>query len=352
MKLIITDLQYKKIISEAKLNFSDLCNSLGEYSETCRKIEKILKDGRVKVSLEQYPEVFSDMKSYENSKSEDIDTQDKTQEINVTTTTTEKETKPTIRAISIPFFSRVITYEGIFDYVTLKPSNPYYEERLKKLIEFRDILQRHNSCPKMVDEVNEDIEKLPTKGLKMAVDEKGLYSIINRMDSHYTSQAYLLTKLAVAVITEDDPSKLKNFINPTNSQVANILSFILKKEHIEYTAEVLKELLETNEEFKNYLFSALTESKKKGDYVENQVFNFLRNKFGSDNVISFSEDFGFVDYFGVDGVVVDEKGEAHPLQVSTKVKNSPKVFKFVGESCKPWGYVKSGKNMIFYTIHT
>jgi hypothetical protein len=112
-------------------------------------------------------------------------------------------------------------------------------------------------------------------------------------------------------------------------------------------AEYLSKTLETNKEFHDYFFGSLSFSRDKGNQVENDVFEFLRGKYGAENVIEFSGDFGFVDYFGVDGVVIIN-GQAHPVQISTSAKSSPKIFQYTSESCKPLGFFKDKDKIIRY----
>ena len=47
----------------------------------------------------------------------------------------------------------------------------------------------------LLSKLEKDIEILPTKGLQMVVDEDNKYSLLNRLDTHYTAKAYLLTKI-------------------------------------------------------------------------------------------------------------------------------------------------------------
>ena len=61
----------------------------------------------------------------------------------------------------------------------------------------------------------------------------------------------------------------------------------------------------------------------------------------------FSGDYGFVDYFGVDGVVVIND-IAHPIQISSSTKSNPKIFRYASEHCKPLGYSNERGKMFRY----
>lgn len=330
MKLIITDSQYNKIISEASFKYSDLCNSFGNLGQFCKKVQKILNDRYIRAV--KIPSITN----LEKNQDDEI-TQD---------TQIENKKGSTIKGLSIDFFRKVISDSGEFNVVELVPNNNEYEKRIKKLNDFKDILEKHNSCPEMVKSIENDLNRLPSKKLKMVVDDSGHYSLLNRLDSHYTAKSYLLTKL---ISSEVDESKLNTI---SDSKIIEILSYVMQDKFVSETAEFLKDLLSKDEEFKSYLFSALKTSKEEGEKAENYVFAALRNKYGTDNVISFSEDFGFVDYFGVDGILIDEHGNAHPIQVSSNSpKSEPKLFKFSSESCKPIGFAKQGKKITIYSRH-
>jgi hypothetical protein len=124
------------------------------------------------------------------------------------------------------------------------------------------------------------------------------------------------------------------------------LRLAMSIDNVNSIAEELKNLLDTNKEFSNYFYNSLKYSREQGNKVESSVFNALRNKYGEDNVFEFSGDFGFVDYFGVDGIVVIN-GFAHPVQISSSVK-TPEIFKYSNSNCKPIGFYVSGKKIIRY----
>jgi hypothetical protein len=275
MKIVINEGQFESIISESKSHISQLCSHFNDKSKFCESVESVLK-GRKK-------SIFN-----------------KSQE----------------------FFNKVIKDSGYFDVVTLEPGNRLYDERLSELIKFKDILEQYKSCPEIVNAVKKDIEILPKKGLKMNIDENNDYSIINRLNSHYTAQAYLLTKMIIDS---------------------------LENEGFDYVVEVsenLSELLRNNEHFRKDLIGTLERSRELGNSVEDEVFSKLRGTYGDENVFEFSGDFGFVDHFGVDGVVIIN-GVLHPIQISTSMK-TPKLFKYDSENCKTRGYFKSGNKIIMY----
>jgi hypothetical protein len=298
MKIVINEGQFESIISESKSHISQLCSHFNDKSKFCESVESVLK-GRKK-------SIFN-----------------KSQE----------------------FFNKVIKDSGYFDVVTLEPGNRLYDERLSELIKFKDILEQYKSCPEIVNAVKKDIEILPKKGLKMNIDENNDYSIINRLNSHYTAQAYLLTKMIIDSL-ENEGFDTTRLINPSNEDVIKMIDHVLLENYVVEVSENLSELLRNNEHFRKDLIGTLERSRELGNSVENEVFSKLRSTYGDENVFEFSDDFGFVDHFGVDGVVIIN-GVLHPIQISTSMK-TPKLFKYDSENCKTRGYFKSGNKIIMY----
>jgi len=299
MKYIITESQLN-LLTEAKDKFQNLCDTLGSTSAFCKKVESALKDHR------------------KGGK-----------EGNMLNT-------------SKNFFNKVVRNGDYFNTTTLRPGIPEYDSRLEQLVRFRDVLQKSGSCPKIIEEVNKDIKNLPQKDLVMVVDSENQYSLLNRLDTHYSAKAYLLTNLILKEIKNKD-----NLNNVNDEKLREVLYHVMDDEFVEEISKFLSETLDSNKEFHDYFFGSLKSSKDKGNQVENDVFNFLRQKYGNENVIEFSGDFGFVDYFGVDGVVIIN-GEAHPIQISTAAKSSPKVFRYSSESCRPLGFFKDKNKIIKY----
>jgi hypothetical protein len=298
MKIVINEGQFESIISESKSHISQLCSHFNDKSKFCESVESVLK-GRKK-------SIFN-----------------KSQE----------------------FFNKVIKDSGYFDVVTLEPGNRLYDERLSELIKFKDILEQYKSCPEIVNAVKKDIEILPKKGLKMNIDENNDYSIINRLNSHYTAQAYLLTKMIIDSL-ENEGFDTTRLINPSNEDVIKMIDHVLLEDYVVEVSENLSELLRNNEHFRKDLIGTLERSRELGNSVEDEVFSKLRGTYGGENVFEFSGDFGFVDHFGVDGVVIIN-GVLHPIQISTSMK-TPKLFKYDSENCKTRGYFKSGNKIIMY----
>lgn len=301
MKILITESQFN-IISEAASKRQNLCATFGTYSPFCQKVERIIKDGRT------------------------------------------GGREGNLVNLSSKFFNKVVTNPNYFQTVTLTPGNEEYEKRMEDLLKFKDVLKQYNSCPEIYSKLVKDIEILPEKGLKMVVDGNNQYSLLNRLDTHYTAKAYLLTKIILDELESfwvEEGGEKTDLNNLPDDKIRELITYVIDDSNIDGVSEHLKDLLDNDETFREYFLSSLEYSRHKGNQIEHDVFNVLRRKYGEDKVFEFSGDFGFVDYFGVDGVLVIG-GQAHPIQISTSMKGNPKIFKYASSFCKPLGFYKEG----------
>lgn len=307
MKIILTESQFD-VINESVVKKQNLCATFGHETPFCHKVETILKDGR------------------KGGKDNNM--------VN----------------LSSQFFNKVVRNPEYFTTITLTTGNEEYEKRMSDLIKFRDVLKKYNSCPEILSKLENDIEILPEKGLKMVVDENNQYSLLNRLDTHYSAKSYLLTKIILDELEdfwkETDGEKVDLNKLP-DDKVREIISYVIDDSNIDGVSEYLHDLLKNNKFFREYFFGTLEYSRNKGNMIEDDVFNVLRRKYGPDKVFEFSGDFGFVDYFGVDGVLVIG-GVAHPIQISTSMKGNPKIFRYSSEFCKPLGFYKEGNTVTQY----
>jgi chemotaxis methyl-accepting protein methylase len=296
MEILITKEQLK-VINEQALKKINLCSKFGSNTSFCNKIESAVKDFKT-------------------------------------------GGKDNIYNKSANFFNKVVSNNQYFDTVVLSPGGQDYEERVAELVKFKKILEDHNSCPNMVEEVTKDLENLKTKGLVMVVDDEQKYSLLNRLDTHYSAKGYLLTHLILSELSdfwEETNGKTTNLNEIPDTKIRELLNFVMTDEHVDSVSEYLSDLLKNNEEFRKDFIGSIEYSRETGNKVENEVFDALRQKYGEENVVVFSGDYGFVDYFGVDGVVVIND-VAHPIQISSTAKSNPKIFRYASEYCKPLGY--------------
>jgi hypothetical protein len=303
MNILITESQLNTI-NESTLKRQDLCATFGGYSNFCKQIENNIK-GR----------------------------------------------KENLINLSSNFFNDVVKNPKFFKTITLEPGNPEFDSRMDRLILLQVILANFRSCPEIQTKLKKDIEVLPKKGLKMVVDENNKYSLLNRLDTHYSAKAYLLTKIILDEIGGYENKEKIDKIdlnNISDEKTIEIIKYIIDNNNIDNVSKYLFELLNENQEFRDYFMGSLKYSKDVGNKVEQDVFNALRQKYGKGNVIEFSDDFGFVDYFGIDGILI--KGEvAHPIQISSSIKSNPKIFKYASERCKPLGFFKSNNIVTNYS---
>jgi hypothetical protein len=307
MKIIVTESQFNTI-NENAIKRQNLCATFGYEAPFCNKVEKIIKDGRT------------------GGRDSNL--------VN----------------LSSKFFNKVVTNPEYFNTVTLTPGNEEYDSRMEDLLKFKEVLKKYKSCPDILSKLEKNIEILPTKGLQMVVDENNKYSLLNRLDTHYTAKAYLLTKIILDELesfwseNEDEKVDLNRI---SDEKIREIVTYVIDDENVDGVSDYLSDLLKNNEQFRDYFLNSLEYSRAKGNQIEDEIFNVLRRKYGSDKVIEFSGDFGFVDYFGVDGVLVIDS-IAHPIQISSSMKGNPKIFKYSSEFCQPLGFYKEGNVVTKY----
>tara|TARA_R110000868_G_scaffold407558_1_gene689125 strand:+ start:470 stop:1408 length:939 start_codon:yes stop_codon:yes gene_type:complete len=307
MKIVITESQFNAI-SESTNKRQNLCKTFNSYSSFCTKVEKMVKDGK----------------------------------------TGGKENN--LIKLSSNFFDKVVKNPNYFKTITLLPGNEEYETRMNTLLKFKDVLEQYKSCPDISSKVIEGIKNLPTKGLKMVVDDNYQYSLLNRLDTHYSAKAYLLTKIMLDELEsfgDEEGGKKTDLHNLPDDKIRELITYVIDDSHVDEVSEHLKDLLDNDKTFSDYFFGTIEYSRTQGNQVEHEVFNRLREKYGNDKIIEFSEDYGFVDYFGVDGVLIIGV-EAHPVQISSKIKYNPKIFKYASNFCKPLGYYKQGNVVTQY----
>ena len=280
--LWMMDSEDKEPIQEQKLpNDANPCDSIGEGSEFCKKLSNILKSGRGGKGAKLFKR-----KSYD-----------------------------TFTKLRDEGFGKGMEVQ------TLEPGNPLFDARIDELKQFFGLLTKYNACSKMRNDIKNDIMNVKKKQLKMITDE-GEYSILNRLDTHYSGQAYILTLLA---------KDLDFYLIDTydNDQIIEEVDlFILSKPHR------IKDKINTlMDDERGSVEDTLSYSKIKGGRVELGAVNAFK-KLGY-TVYNFATDFGFVDHFGVD-MLVEKDGEIHPVQVSSQRKFSPEIAKYNDSDCECW----------------
>ena len=276
------DSEEKEPIQEQKLpNNANPCDSIGEGSEFCKKLSNILKSGRGGKGAKLFKR-----KSYN-----------------------------TFIKLRDEGFGKGMEVQ------TLEPGNPLFDARIDELKQFFGLLTKYNACSKMRNDIKNDIVNVKKKELKMITDE-GEYSILNRLDTHYSGQAYILTLLA---------KDLEFYMIDTydNDQIIEEVDlYILSKPHR------IKDKINTlMDDERGSVEDTLSYSKIKGGRVELGAVNAFK-KLGY-TVYNFATDFGFVDHFGVD-MLVEKDGEIHPVQVSSQRKFSPEIAKYNDNDCECW----------------
>jgi hypothetical protein len=242
------------------------------------------------------------------------------------------------------FFRKVVTNTKYFKTIVLEPGNKEYEKRMVELVKLKNIFEKSGSCPEILKSIKDEIILLPKKGLRMAVDKTNGYSLLNRLDTHYTAKAFLFAQL---ILDREIRGSEIGFNEFTNKELRDIVEYYIRDEYVDIISKYLHDLLKEEPGFRHYFFDTIEYSRRTGNEVEQRVLNMLRNKYGENNVIEFSGDFGFVDYFGIDAILMIGQ-EAHPIQISSKIKSNPKIFKYSSKYCKPMGFYILNNKIINY----
>lgn len=272
----------KESIQEQKLpNSANPCDSIGEGSEFCKKLSNILKSGRGGKGSKLFKK-----KSYE-----------------------------TFAKMRDEGFGKGMEVQ------TLKPGNPFFDVRINELKKFFGLLTKYNVCSKMRNDIKNDIINVKKKQLKMITDDEE-YSILNRLDTHYSGQAYILTLIAKDL----DLYMIDTYDN--DQIIDEVDLFILDNPHR------IKDKINTlMDDEKGNVEDTLSYSKIKGGRVELGAAKAFE-KLGY-TVYNFATDFGFVDHFGVD-MLVEKDGKIHPVQISSQRKFNPDIVKYNDMDCECW----------------
>jgi len=252
----------------------------------------------------------------------------------------------TLKKKMIEFFTELLQgdYSGVGKKVTLEPGNKHFVDRYEELVNLQALLTEYNACSKMRKSIENDLEVITTKGLKMVVDDEENYSLLNRIDTHYTFRSYILTKAALDIYEETESEKPIDELN--NQEIISFinriaLSFDFDNSFDQASLQFIDSLIQSSledENERNMLLSNLSGTRSGGNKVEDDVARLFALK--DFQVHNFGQDFGFVDKFGVDMVVIKD-GKLHPVQVSTQRKNQPKFFSFNDKDCECWAVYKT-----------
>jgi hypothetical protein len=301
LKNIITQI----LVKEAKEKFPDPCSSLTEGKEFCKKLQTILSTG-----------------------------------------TGGKGAKK-LQQLSFRIFRKLRNgdYFSMGDKITLEPGNKMFDERLQDMVQLSTLLKKHNSCSRIVREVDADTEKLKSKNMTMLVDDDKKYSLFNRINTHSSNQSFIITKLALDMSKQNGHMFYKLDTFSPDQIIEEVTEVLNQSDSLDTLDSLIGDLLK-DQDVQKKLMDAFNFTRSRGYEVEDEGWNALRR--AGYEVYPFSDDFGFIDYFGIDMVAVDEQG-AHPVQVSASIKKYPKIFEYQADDCKVFALFKSGDRFVKYS---
>lgn len=248
---------------------------------------------------------------------------------------------------SISIFSQLRNgdYLSMGDKVELKPGNRFYEDRMGDMRKMLELLQKTNACKVIQTEIQKDMVKLSNKNITMRLDDNQSYSLFNRINTHSSNQSFILSKLAQQ-INKQTKYKFFKMDDFDNSQIIEEVMDLLNDPVTLSKLDTLITELMNDEQSQKTVMDAFNFTRNKGYEVEDAGLDTLRSS-GYD-VYPFSDDFGFVDYFGIDLLAIDDQGVAHPVQVSSQMKLNPKIFQYQAPDCQVFAIYKSGDRFVKY----
>jgi len=284
---------------------SDPCEILGEGKQFCKNLKKILDKGTGGKGAEKLKK----------------------------------------QAISVFQKLRNGDYISMGEKIVLEPGNKFYDDRIQDMIVLKDVLTKNNSCSAIVSAVESDMKKLENKGMTMRVDDQQKYSLFNRLNTHSTNQAYIITRLAQEINKKKSFKFYRMDTFDNNQIIEEVMDLLMEPSTMNQLDELIGRLM-NDETSQKAVMDAFNFSRSKGYEIEDEGWNALK-KAGFD-VFPFSDDFGFIDYFGIDMVAVKDN-VAYPVQVSSQMKMNPKIFNYEAPDCKVFALYKSGNKFVKYS---
>ena len=226
-------------------------------------------------------------------------------------------------------------YLSMGDRVELKPGNRLYEDRMADMRKMLELLQKTNACKVIQTEIEKDMVKLSGKNMTMRLDDNQSYSLFNRINTHSSNQSFILSKLAQQ-INKQTKYKFFKMDKFDNSQIIEEVMDLLNDPTTLSKLDTLITELMQDEQSQKTVMDAFNFTRNKGYEVEDAGWDTLRS-------------FGFVDYFGIDLLAIDDKGVAHPVQVSSQMKVNPKIFQYQAPDCQVFALYKSGDRFVKYS---
>lgn len=211
-----------------------------------------------------------------------------------------------------------IVFDDIKNYQTL------FDEKISFLERFIDEL--HPGCKTLMEKSISTLNNFKIDGKKILMYKKKVdenefmaYSFLNRLNTNYSALAILLTDLSdkIGGIEKKPEEYLEHFFN--SDKIDDLIVNLLSKPN-----DTIQTILNT-----------ITDIRKKGNYSEDEYKKYLTSE-GID-FEDFSDDFGLVDFLGVDLLVkYPELGYYSPVQIkSAPMKfNEVQINRYEEPSCK------------------
>jgi hypothetical protein len=218
-------------------------------------------------------------------------------------------------------FKEKNTNDLMFD--NIKNHESFFNKQKNHLESFIESLG--DGCEKLKNTAQKKLIDLEKNGAEMLLYKKKTdigdeisYSYFNRLNTNYSALAVLITEYGLEKnITNNVDKLIDDFIN--NPDVPDFIFRVLSEPNL-----INKKILNT-----------ITSTRQKGNKTEEEFKKYLESK--EIPFLDFSDDFGSVDFMGVDLLVkFPDKDYYSPVQVKSREKNFSEILlsKYDEPNCK------------------
>lgn len=161
----------------------------------------------------------------------------------------------------------------------------------------------------------------------VVLDNKDQYHPINRLNTHYTAVAFLMTTfLGTEQKKLETKDALDYFLNSKNKNGLSPFELILDKIFAD------KILGDFRFRFENTLESTWIGGSK----IESNFIEYLTNSQNNIEVKVYAGEYSFVDMMGMDMIIVSPSGKWIPVQVKKNVNDCSTPFRYQKNMCENW----------------
>jgi len=213
-------------------------------------------------------------------------------------------------------------------------NDPFFSNNIENLNELEELL---SDCEKTETTIKNFKKEISKKFLFVDKNEdKYTYNLLNRLNTNYSALSFILTNFRERFKLKDrsfddifdlyfKPTYKDEGNEVTESKFFNLIVnyFSKNSNYYEESKKIIEDTLKT-----------IRGTDQIGKNTEDQAYEYLKSKFGENNVKYFSGDYSWVDFLGVDMVVYSSKSnEWVPVQIKTSVDQCKSNYRFCKNVC-------------------